>query len=402
MITIGGIGGVFVLLVIIWGSSFSTSRVRVDAAKIQIGTVEQGLFKEFIPITGTVQPIRTVFLDAVQGGIVEQVFLEDGKAIEAGTPILRLGNQQFQMDAINREAQLLDQQNNLRNTRLNMDQQTNNWKQQLAQLDYDMKQLERTWKLNEGLVERGMVARQEIDRSREEFDLAKERRRLLVANIRNDSLFRRSQEGQINSSLQLIQDNLAFLHTALENLTVKAPIAGTLSGLRAEVGQTVAQGSRIAQIDLLDALKVRARVGEHYVSRVYEGLEGTFAFAGNDYRLKVVKIFPEVSNGEFEVDLHFVGDPPEAVKRGQSIQIRLQLSEDMQAIMVPRGSWFQDTGGQWVYVLRDGVATKREVKLGRQNPDRYEVLDGLQPNEQVIISRYEAFNNADELLIEAQ
>jgi HlyD family secretion protein len=402
MITLSFIGGGLLLLMIVWGTSFSTSRVRVDLAKIQVGTVEQGLFKEFIPITGTVQPIRTVFLDAIQGGIVEQVFLEDGKAIEAGTPILRLGNQQFQMDAINREAQLLDQQNNLRNTRLNMDQQTNNWKQQLAQLDYDMKQLERTWKLNEGLVDRGMVAKQEIDRSREEFDLAKERRRLLVANIRNDSLFRRSQEGQINSSLQLIQDNLAFLHTALENLTVKAPIAGTLSGLRAEVGQTVAQGSRIAQIDLLDALKVRARVGEHYVSRVYEGLEGTFAFAGNDYRLKVVKIFPEVSNGEFEVDLHFVGDPPDAVKRGQSIQIRLQLSEDMQAIMVPRGSWFQDTGGQWLYVLQDGVATKREVKLGRQNPDRYEVLDGLQPNEQVIISRYEAFNNADELLIEAQ
>lgn len=402
LLAAGCTGGILAVMMVFWGTSFSTSRVRVDLAKIQVGTVEQGLFKEFIPITGTVQPIRTVFLDAVQGGIVEEVFLEDGKAIEAGTPILRLGNQQFQMDAINREAQLLDQQNNLRNTRLNMDQQTNNWKQQLAQLDYDMKQLERTWKLNETLVDRGMVATQEIERSREEYDLARERRRLLVANIRNDSLFRRSQEGQINSSLELIQDNLAFLHTALENLTVKAPIAGTLSGLRAEVGQTVAQGSRIAQIDLLDALKVRARVGEHYVSRVYEGLEGTFAFAGSEYHLKVVKIFPEVSNGEFEVDLHFVGDPPEAVKRGQSIQIRLQLSEDMQATMVPRGSWFQDTGGQWVYVLQEGVATKRAVKLGRQNPDRYEVLEGLQPNEQVIISRYEAFNNADELLIEAQ
>lgn len=395
---VGSVGAV-VLVLALWSNSLSASRVRVDPAKIQIGTVEQGVFKEFIPITGTVLPIRTVFLDAVQGGIVEQVFLEDGHAIEAGTPILRLGNQQFQMDAINREAQLLDQQNNLRNTRLNMDQQTNNWKQQLAQLNYDMKQLERTWQLNEGLVGRGMVAVQEIDRSREEYELARERRRLLLANIRNDSLFRRSQEGQINSSLELIQDNLAFLRTALENLTVKAPIAGTLSGLRAEVGQTVAQGSRIAQIDLLDALKVRARVGEHYVSRVYDGLEGTFAFAGREYRLRVVKIFPEVSNGEFEVDLHFVGDPPEAVKRGQSIQIRLQLSEDLQAIMVPRGSWFQDTGGQWVYVLQDGVATKRTVKLGRQNPDRYEVIEGLQPNEQVIISRYEAFNNADELLI---
>ncbi|MBK9176162.1 MAG: efflux RND transporter periplasmic adaptor subunit [Flavobacteriales bacterium] len=401
MLVVAGGGLLVMVTLVVLASGLGRSRVRVEAGKVTIGTVSKGLFKEFIPITGTVQPIKTVFLDAVQGGIVEEVFLEDGQAVVAGTPILRLGNQQFQMDAINREAQLLDQQNNLRNTRLNMDQQTNTWKQQLAQLDYDMKQVERTWRLNESLKDKGMVAEQEIARSREEFQLAQERRRLLVANIRNDSLFRRTQEGQIASSLDLIQDNLGFLHRALENLTVKAPIAGTLSGLRAEIGQTVAQGSRIAQIDMLDALKLRARVPEHYVSRVYQGLEATFAFAGRDFQLTVAKVFPDVSNGEFDVDFHFNGEAPEAVKRGQTVQVRLQLSEDMEAIMLPRGPFFQDTGGQWVYVLdAEGKATKREVKLGRQNPDMYEVTEGLQPGDRVVTSRYAAFNDADELIIQ--
>jgi HlyD family secretion protein len=245
-------GGLILLLLLV--SGLGHSRVRTEAGRITTGTVQRGLFKEYIPVTGIVQPIKTVFLDAVQGGTVEEVFAEDGHAIAAGTPIIRLGNQQFQMDAINREAQLLDQQNNLRNTRLNMDQQTNGWRQQLVQLDYDLRQIERTWRMNEGLIAKGLVAQQEYDRSKEEFDLAQQRRRLLLANIRNDSLFRRTQEGQIASSLDLIQDNLAFLRTTLENLTVKAPIAGHLSGLRAEIGQTIAQGARIAQIDVLDAL----------------------------------------------------------------------------------------------------------------------------------------------------
>lgn len=387
-------------LLFLLGSSLGRSRVRVDKARISTGVVQQGMFKEFVPITGNVLPIKTVFLDAVQGGIVEEVFLEDGRSVEAGTPILRLGNQQFQMDAINREAQLLDQQNNLRNTRLNMDQQTNNWKQQLVQLDYDMKQIERTWQMNEGLIGKGLVAQQEYDRSKEEYDLARQRRALLVSNITNDSIFRRTQEGQINSSLELIQDNLRFLHQALQNLTIKAPIDGQLSGLRAEVGQTVTQGSRIAQIDVLDALKVRARVGEHYIARVYNDLEGSFHFGGKEYRLKVVKVYPAVSNGEFEVDMHFVGDVPEAIRRGQSLQIKLQLSQDEQALMVPRGSWFQDTGGSWVYVINDGKAVKREIRLGRQNPDHYEVLEGLKPGEEIIVSRYETFNDAEEIVLE--
>ncbi|HRW90552.1 MAG TPA: efflux RND transporter periplasmic adaptor subunit [Flavobacteriales bacterium] len=392
---------VTIILVLLLASvTLGRDRVRVARDRVGTGVVVQGQFREYIPVTGTVQPIRTVFLDAVQGGVVEEVFVEDGHAIQAGEPILRLANQQFQMDAINREAQLLDQQNNLRTTRLSMDQQTNTWKQQLLQLEYDLKQLERTYRLNEGLKERDLVAPQEYERSREEYELALERRDLLKANIRNDSLFRRSQEGQIDASLELIDDNLAFLRRSLENLTVRAPIDGQLSGLRAEIGQTIAQGVRIAQIDVLDAYKVRARIGEHYVARVGEGLSGTFSFAGGDHQLTVAKVYPEVSNGEFEADLLFTGEAPDGIRRGQSLQVRLQLSEDMQAVMVPRGAWFQDTGGSWVYVLKDGVAVKRDVELGRQNPDHYEVRSGLQPGDTILTSRYEAFNNAEEVLLE--
>ena len=392
---------VTIILVLLLASvTLGRDRVRVARDRVGTGVVVQGQFREYIPVTGTVQPIRTVFLDAVQGGVVEEVFVEDGHAIQAGSPILRLANQQFQMDAINREAQLLDQQNNLRTTRLSMDQQTNTWKQQLLQLEYDLKQLERTYRLNEGLKERDLVAPQEYERSREEYELALERRDLLKANIRNDSLFRRSQEGQIDASLELIDDNLAFLRRSLENLTVRAPIDGQLSGLRAEIGQTIAQGIRIAQIDVLDAYKVRARIGEHYVARVGEGLSGTFSFAGGDHQLTVAKVYPEVSNGEFEADLYFTGKAPDGIRRGQSLQVRLQLSEDMQAVMVPRGAWFQDTGGSWVYVLKDGVAVKRDVELGRQNPDHYEVRSGLQPGDTILTSRYEAFNNAGEVLLE--
>lgn len=389
-----------VLVVASWVSGFGTKRTRADASHLTLGTVERTAFQEFVPVTANVLPIKTVFLDAVQGGTVEEVMAEDGHAVTAGTPILRLMNQQFQMDAINREAQLLDQQNNLRNTRLNMAQQTNNWKQQLMQLDYDLLQIERTWHVNESLIKKGLVAQQEHDRSREEYELALQRRKLLLANIRNDSLFRQAQEGQINASLDLITNNLAFLHRALENLTVRAPMDGQLSGLRAEVGQTIAAGSRIAQIDIMSDLKLRAKVPEHYVARVAPGLGATFTFAGKDYAVTVSKVFPEVNNGEFEADLLFTAGRPEAIKRGQSLQVRLQLGEGTQAVVVPRGPFFQDTGGQWIYVVKDGKARKRNITLGRQNPEHYEVLEGLEPGEQVITSRYDLLNNADEVILQ--
>lgn len=398
---LGSAGAVLLLGAIVWGSSFATRRVRIDAAKVQTGTVVKGLFREFIPVTGTVQPFQTVYLDALEGGTVKQRFVEDGHMVQAGMPIVELGNPQLHMDAINREAQLLDQQNNLRTTRLAMDQQTTRLKDELMNLDKDLLRLERDHLIDAQLVRDSLLARNTYLENTEQLHYMRAKRKLVAANLHSDSLFRMSQLGSITDNLALIDQNLAFLRENLQNLVIKATITGQLSGLNAELGQTKQRGERIAQIDVLDSFKVRARIPEHYVGRVAIGLHGSFTHSGKEHAVEIFKIYPEVSNGEFDVDLRFRGEPPGAVRRGLSFQVRLQLSEDMQAVMLPRGPFFQDTGGQWVYVIGgDGTAVKRKVKLGRQNPDMYEVLEGLQPGERVVTGRYDAFNDADELIIE--
>lgn len=401
LFTLAGAGAVVLLIIGFAASALGTDRVRVEAAKIQVGTVAKGLFREFIPVTGTVQPIQTVFLDAPEGGTVKQRFMEDGHMVKAGAPIIELSNPQLHMDAINREAQLLDQQNNLRNTRLAMDQQTTRLRDELLNLDKDLKRLERDQRIDEGLVKDSLLARNTYLANTENLDYMREKRKLVAANVRSDSLFRMSQVGSITNNLALIDRNLAFLRENLQNLVIRAPIDGQLSGLNVELGQTKQRGERIAQIDVLDGFKVRARIPEHYVSRVSIGLHGTFTHAGKEHAIEIFKVYPEVSNGEFDVDLRFVNAAPEGIRRGQTFQVRLQLSEDMQAVMLPRGPFFQDTGGQWVYLIdAQGTATKRSVKLGRQNPDMYEVIEGLQPGDRVVTSRYTAFNDADELIIQ--
>lgn len=396
-----GIGGVAVLLAGgVWAGSLSTKRTRVEAAKLTISPVEKGQFKEFIPVTGTVQPIQTVFLDALQGGTVKKRFVEDGHMVQAGQPIIELDDPVLRMDAINREAQLLDQQNNLRNTRLAMDQQTTRLQDELLNLDKELKRLERDGRIDEQLVRDSLLARNTFLNNAENLAYMREKRKLLASNVRRDSLFRLSQLGSITNNLSLIDQNLAFLRENLQDLVIKAPIDGQLSGLNAELGQTKQRGERIAQIDVLDGFKVRARIPEHYVNRISIGLRGGFTHGGREVAIEVFKIYPEVSNGEFDVDLRFVADVPE-VRRGQTFQVRLQLGEPQEAVMLARGPFFQDTGGLWVYVVdAGGTATRRNVKLGRQNPDMYEVLEGLEPGERVITSRYSAFNDADELVIE--
>lgn len=401
MIALGCVGGLALIAVALWSSSFTTSRVRIEAAKVTIGTVERGMFREFIPVTGTVQPVQTVFLDALEGGTVKHRFVEDGSMLKAGEPIIELSNPQLHMDAINREAQLLDQQNNLRNTRLAMDQQTVRLRDELLNLDKDLKRLEREGQVDERLAKDSLLARNTLLGNRENLEYMRAKRKLLAANVSSDSLFRVTQLGSITGNIELIQQNLRFLRDNLQNLVIKAPIDGQLSGLNVEIGQTKQRGERIAQIDVLDGFKIRARIPEHYVSRVAIGLHGSFTHAGTEHAIEVFKVYPEVSNGEFDVDLRFVGGQPAGIRRGQTFQVRLQLSEDMQAVMLPRGPFFQDTGGQWVYAVgEDGRAVKREVKLGRQNPDMYEVLEGLGVGDRVVTSRYSAFNDADELIIQ--
>ncbi len=401
MIALGGVGGIALIVIAFWSSSFTTSRVRVEAAKITVGTVEKGLFREFIPVTGTVQPIQTVYLDALEGGTVKHRFVDDGHMVNAGEAVIELNNPQLHMDAINREAQLLDQQNNLRNTRLAMDQQTTRLRDDLLNLDKDLKRLERDAHVDARLVKDSLLAQNTFLSNKENLEYMREKRKLVAANVRSDSLFRLSQVGSITNNLELIDQNLAFLRENLRNLVIRAPIEGQLSGLSVEIGQTKQRGERIAQIDVLESFKVRARIPEHYVSRVGIGLVGTFTHAGKGHAVEVFKVYPEVSNGEFDVDLRFQAEKPTDIRRGQTFQVRLQLSEDMQAVMLPRGPFFQDSGGQWVYVVdAEGNAVKRIVKLGRQNPDMYEVIEGLQVGDRVVTSRYNAFNDADELVIQ--
>ncbi|MBL7984338.1 MAG: efflux RND transporter periplasmic adaptor subunit, partial [Flavobacteriales bacterium] len=281
-----------------------------------------------------------------------------------------------------------------------MDQQTTRLRDELLNLEKDLQRLEREARLDDRLVKDSLLAHNTFLSNKENLEYMRAKRRLVADNVRSDSLFRLTQLGSITSNLDLLQQNLRFLRENLQNLVIKAPIDGQLSGLNVELGQTKQRGERVAQIDVLESFKVRARIPEHYVSRVSIGLRGTFTHAGKEYLIEVFKIYPEVNNGEFDVDLRFAGDKPD-VRRGQTFQVRLQLSEDMQAVMLPRGPFFQDTGGQWVYVVdQEGTATKRDVKLGRQNPDMYEVLEGLQVGDRVVTSRYVGFNDADELVIQ--
>ncbi|HYG52370.1 MAG TPA: efflux RND transporter periplasmic adaptor subunit [Flavobacteriales bacterium] len=390
------------LVVSFYVSSYSVNRVHVDAAKITIDQVTNGTFQEFIPVTGTVMPIKTVYLDAIEGGRVEEIFIEDGKMITAGTPIIRLSNQEFQMDAINREAQLLDQQNNLRNTRLGMDRQSVQLKQDLLQLDVDIKQAKKQYELNKALLAESLVSKNEYEKSEDNYQHLLAKRRLHIQNMRVDSTFRSSQLAQIESSLELIQKNLAFLQGSLENLVIKAPIDGQLSSLKAEIGETKSKGENIAQVDIITDYKIRVRISEHYVSRIMMGLRGSIEEDDKPYFLTVKKVYPEVSNGEFTADMLFEEKKPATIKRGQSFQLKLELSDKTKAVLLPRGAFYQETGGAWIYVVKNGKAEKRNIKLGRQNPDYYEVLEGLEPGEQVVTSKYTMFENADELIIESK
>lgn len=381
---------------------FSEKEYKASAERLTIEEVKFDVFQEYIPLNGVVEPIKSIFIDAVEGGKVEEIFVEDGREISMGIPIIRLTNQQFQMDAIQRESQLLDQQNNLRNSRIQMDQQTSSLRAELLKLDYDIGEAQREFVMNERLFKDSAISKVEYEKSRDRLSYLRNSRRLNLDKLKMDSLFRLNQTGQIESSLSLVHRNLHFLDETVENLVVKAPISGILSQLQVELGQSIAPGSRIGQIDDMSELKIRSSVAEHYVSRVIPGLSAVIKVDQQEYALQVSKVYPEVTNGQFNIDLVFVGEKPASIRRGQTLQLTLALGEKGEAIQVPRGAYFQQTGGNWIFILNeDGKAVKREIKLGRQNADFYEVIEGLQQGDRVITSRYDLFGDAEVIVIES-
>lgn len=397
--SLSGLFAIIVIYNLLFGDT--STKLNVESEKITISTVSKGPFKEYIPITGNIIPIKTVYLDAIEGGRVEKLFLEAGTMVEQGDEILRLGNTNLLMDIMFREAELFEQSNNLRNTRLAMEQNRLNLKSELINLDFQIRSLERDFKRKKELLKEDMISQLEFEESQDQYNYNLKRRELAIESYKQDSLFRKVQIGQLEASLSRMQNNLALVKTKLENLTIRAPISGQLTSLNAEIGESKSRGQRLGQVDVLEGFKVRAAVDEYHLSRVQRGLEGEFDFAGGTHQIVVDKIYPEIRDGRFNIDLIFTHSEPEGIRRGLTSHIRLELGNLNEAILLPRGGFYQKTGGQWVYVLDESgdFAGKRDIRLGMQNPQMFEVLEGLEPGERVITSSYESFGDNDILIL---
>lgn len=378
------------------------SRLNVEKERLTISTVSRGNFQEFIPVTGVVLPLRTVRMDAIEGGKVEEKFIEDGALVKKGQQILRLSNPDLLVNYLNQEANIISQINQIRNTSLLMEQQSLNLREQALQVDNQIRVIDKRLGRNRKLAQDRIISQVELDEMEDDFSYQKARRTMLAATMRKDSTYQVLQQQQMNSSLDLMQRNLAITKQSLDHLIIRAPIDGQLSGLAKELGESVARAENIGQIDDLSNFKVRVRIDEFYISRIAVGQEGSFQFDGREHKLKIFKIFPQVSNGAFEADMVFEGAAPEGIKRGQSVSVRLELSAEEEATLLARGGFYQTTGGNWVYVIdaATGNGIRQTVRLGRQNPNFYEVLEGLKAGDQVITNSYENYGDKDILILQ--
>jgi HlyD family secretion protein len=384
---------------LIFGVSKST--LNVKAERLTISTVREGPFQEFIPVMGNVLPIYQFYLSAEEGGTVEEIYIEAGNVVEKGDKILKLANTDLLINSMWREAELFQQVNNLRNTRLEMERYRLQLSQELANIDNDLQQQKRTFERYEKLYTDDLISEHEYELAKDQYEYLKKRRKLTVESQEKDLEFRESQVDALEEQVNRMQGNLQIIQGRLEKLTIRAPVSGHLTSLDAEIGQSKSAGQNIGQIDVFEGFKVRAQIDEHYIARVEVGRSGEFEFAGEKYQLKVTKKYPEVTEGEFEVDMEFVDEDPEGITRGQTLHIRLELGDISEALLLPKGGFYQTTGGNWVYVVdKSGeTAEKRRIRLGRQNPEVYEVLEGLEPGEKVITSSYESFGDMDRLVL---
>lgn len=394
-------GGVLLVFVVWLVFRDNSSTLRVDARLLNISTVEQGEFNDYVRLTGTVQPMTTVQLSPLESGVVERVVAEEGTHVRRGDVILEMSNNSLSMQILQSEADLAEKQNILRNTMISMEQEKLTLRQEKLQLDLDVSRAERTWRQNEALYNDNLLAREEYLQSKENYDLAVRKRALVLERQKQDSLYRTSQVGQMEESLRSMQINMQLIRQRVDNLKVKAPIDGEVGMLDAVLGQSLQQGANIGQVNDLSTYKVQALVDEHYIDRVTTGLTASFERQEKNYEMVLRKVYPEVRNGQFKADFRFTGDTPENIRSGQTYYLNLQLGQPSEAILIPRGSFYQTTGGRWIYVL-DGSGDKayrREIRIGRQNPQYYEVVEGLQAGEKVITSSYDNFGDHEVLIL---
>jgi len=403
ILSIAGIASLVILIVYYLVFGDKSSKLNVEVDKITIEQVSEDLFRDYITQIGTVAPERTIYLDATEGGSrVEEKVREEGSMVKKGDIIARFSNTSLILDISNNEANVSRTTNDLRSTRLQMEKQTLDTRSQLIQLSFDLKDKERTYKNNKVLFNQNHISKDEFERSKEAFELTKERIDLFRQSWKQDSVFRLTQINTLEEDASRLQKNLGLVRKRLEALEFRAPVDGELASLNLEIGQVIGMGTRIGTINVLDSYMLKVDIDEHYISRITRGLNGDCEFSGRMYKGVIKTIYPEVRNGRFTVDMLFTDNVPENIRIGQTSRINLELGESQRAVLLPRGGFYQSTGGQWVYVVdpSGAFAIKRNIRINRQNPRVYEVVEGLTPGEKVIVSSYDNFGNVDKLILQ--
>ena len=393
--------GVLLLVFVIYLIARPNNKtLRVDKDTVTISNAVRGEFNDYIRISGRVQPMTTIQLSPQEGGIVEKILIEEGSPVKAGDAILILNNDNLDLQILNSEAELAEKENILRNTQIQMEQQKLDVRQNVLEYGTNVERLRRAYEQQKALYEDQLIAKEEYLKAEEDYQLALQKYNLMTERSRQDSLYRGTQIDRMEESLENMQLNMSMIRRRKSNLIVKAPIDGELGLLDVVLGQSIASGTKIGQINSVGTYKVEAQIDEHYIDRVVEGLQATFERQGETFSTVIRKVYPEVRDGKFKADFKFDGEQPDNIRSGQTYYLNLQLGQPEEAIIIPRGTFYQKTGGKWIYVVnKEGTkAVKREIRIGRQNPQYYEVLEGLEPGERVITSGYDTYGDSDVLV----
>jgi len=397
------IGGTIVITLLIWLATGNfNNTLKVEKRGLSIEEVKKGQFDDFVRVDGQVQPISIVQISPEEGGVVMEKVVEEGTHVNKGDIIVRLSNSNLDLQILNAEAELAEKQNLLRNTQISMEQDRLNNKNEKLQLDLDVVRKHRAFQQQEKLYKEELNSREDYLQAKEDYDLALKKHKLIMQRLRQDSIFRLSQVDQMSENLDNMRKNVLLIRARKENLNIRSAIDGEVGLLDIELGQNISSGQKIGQINDLSDYKVQASIDEHYIDRVRQGLSATFERGDKQFGLKVRKVYPDVREGKFRTDFVFTGKRPDNIRNGQTYYINLQLGQSGQAVIIPKGTFFQVTGGNWIFVLdKSGKkAYRRNIRIGRQNPEYYEVLEGLEPGEQVIVSGYEAYKDNTILVLQ--
>lgn len=401
ILTIAAVVAVVALIGLSYYFTSGKSRLNVDVERITISEIKKGSFQEFIPVNGIVLPVTTIYLDAIEGGRVEEKYVEDGAVVKKDQPLLRLSNTDLELSLINQETSVFNLLTQMRISSNAAQQNTIGKLNQYTDVDNALKEAERIYKLDKRLYDQNAIGSQEYKQAENNYNYQLQKNKLSKQILNKDSFSTKQEANQAQQTIARTQNALQVMRRKVGDLIVRAPVDGQLTSLDAEIGQSKNKGERLGQIDVLSGFKVRVDIDEHYITRIFPELVGDFTLGDKTYKLKIKKIFTQVTNGRFQVDMEFIDAIPQGIRRGQTLQIRLSLSDETQAVLVPKGGFFQQTGGNWIYKVSENgnTAYKVDVQLGRQNPDYYEVLSGLKPGDKVVTSSYENYGNMQELVL---